>query len=802
MFMSFTSLLSFISVCSCCTKTNDERGSKEPFTKTLSTQQTRWPAFTQGRNRTLCFRSHIGKLGKLEFVLFLSIIFSLFTMVHPAILDKPISLSDQPLGSISFDIEGEALELVISSDGLVLYTSDIENARQIKAVSKVFDFASLGIATYNAKESLKFLSSQDQLNSLEDFLLLGQYEYHISAITMSYNKCPIYCASKMSKMIDNPVSFYKLTSHLMYNRIWVDTRTSVTESFGNVFYQIHLNNSMLFPKNTLSARDKVRMYTYHNYKKTEIYSIKEMYTYYEDMLGLYWTKNPYELHVAISRYSTISIYIPESPMHYVSSDYREQCACFRKPTRSATVFRELKNAYNLLEIQVEKLDLGIEKERVDSDNPQIGTLPALVYPFLAQEQRKENRVPYSKFYTLDDLLPLIPDDHNQDLLASGMIYYGATKIGPPVVLGLLKPTLADLAKDLGAKLYEKLSPTDESVHEFVKVSGLGLHSTNYSLILDYNHIDSFSRNITSNMIETQTLLENLTLTNEVFGSFLTDQVENVLLGMAQRQIPDKIDTNIPILGVLSRKKSFLLVDFYFSVFCTSRSITNYEAVALPHYVSENTLMALDVPKVFSTQPPHNGFIFPMEVQDQKLMDGCINSFLSTASDLDKLCGRTPFTHQRLVLLFTLKHQRVMLAKGMDAVLKISCPNEKLMVTTLLQDVLVFLVPDMCDIDLTTSAGLIVKPAAASSLSPSTLFLRPKLLFTYDMDYALSTDAMQTIFIVILSALIGLFLIAIGGLVYFVIKRKVSAELVDTPSLNLDTSSQLTIQMVPTQAQQS
>ena len=534
-------------------------------------------------------------------------------IIQANVLENPISLNDHPLGIIHFDV-GSSLDLVVDNAGLVLYESSVEHTRQIKALSKVFDFAALGLANTNVQQSLLFLENRDQIMELDNFMLSGRFEYHISRVTMAYTECPIYCAAKSSEMIDTASGFYHMLKVHAFNSVWVKTRTFVDASQSSRSYEVRLGSDMIYPTNVLSVRDTPQVFIYHQEGKFAIDNIQDLYAYYDTQSSTYWTQHPYDLHASIDRTVSVSIYVPENPLHLLNKQYHEQCACYRLPSQSNIMFNDMISAFHHQQFQMVKMGLGIEQERLDTENPLVGTLPALVYPFLAPETRKTHTTPNFVFKSVQDLNPLIPPQRSEDLLAS-TIFYGVSKIGPPLVLAMLKPTLADLANRMEAKLYDKINPK-EGVHEFIKVSGLGLQYTNFSLVLEYNNMPAFSRNISSDVVVTQTLLRNLTHTNEVFANFLTNEVEQILLNMAKSQIVDKIDTSVPILGKISRRKSFLLIDFYFSVYTDSTSVTTYQAVSIPLYSSENKLWNLDVPNNFSTQPSHAGFLFPEDISDQ------------------------------------------------------------------------------------------------------------------------------------------------------------------------------------------
>ena len=68
-----------------------------------------------------------------------------------------------------------------------------------------------------------------------------------------------------------------------------------------------------------------------------------------------------------------------------------------------------------------------------------------------------------------------------------------------------------------------MSVNGVGIHEFIQLNGLAFHTTNYTLVLVYQHLPNFSTNVTSDIIETNNVLRNLTYAK---------QVEDILLNMA------------------------------------------------------------------------------------------------------------------------------------------------------------------------------------------------------------------------------------------------------------------------------
>ena len=152
----------------------------------------------------------------------------------------------------------------------------------------------------------------------------------------------------------------------------------------------------------------------------------------------------------------------------------------RKPTYRSRLFRDLQFSFSQLLKQQNDLNMWIEWERVDKNNPQLGTLPALIHPFLSPEPyNKSKKNEPRHFYMLNDLNPLIPNDMSQQL-ASSMLYFAATNIGKPLLINMVKLTLESLAVRLGAKLYKIMYMNGEGIHEFIQLNGLAYHTTNYT----------------------------------------------------------------------------------------------------------------------------------------------------------------------------------------------------------------------------------------------------------------------------------------------------------------------------------
>ena len=172
---------------------------------------------------------------------------------NTTILDitNPVDFDNMNYGHFTFDIQGQHLDVVFDSEGIVMYNSNLEMLRQIQGISKTFDYASIALANSNTVHSLGKLITQEQLNILDDFTLADDMEYHVSSKPMVFQRCLHYCSSKSSDMINDPLSFYRMSKLFKFDRIWIDSNTTSVDKNGVNAYKVFLDQSMIFPENTL-----------------------------------------------------------------------------------------------------------------------------------------------------------------------------------------------------------------------------------------------------------------------------------------------------------------------------------------------------------------------------------------------------------------------------------------------------------------------------------------------------------------------------------------------------------------------
>lgn len=701
---------------------------------------------------------------------FLSV--TLGTMEH----DSPISLENHHTGKTTFNLQDSSLHMVLNNHVLIFYKSDLQHGRQICAITKTFDFASLALSNTNAFHSLQFLENQDQLHKLHDFHLYHDKEYHISKEKMSASSCPIYCARHNAHMLKSVESFSTLSHEFQFDSVWVQTLTSTLEANGIIRYRIHFGQRQIYPHNILSPKYERFIFHFHKGHKQQIFALEQEFTYYNSITRTYWTQAPYALDTAIGKNGTLFIYVPENPVHLLTGAYFTHCACTREPTVSARLFRELRNNFQTLKLQQKYNKITIEEQRLDTNNPDSGLLSSIVHPFLAPDMSNVKRgLPNTKFHTIMDLNPLFPQVIDKQNLASQFVFYTMKNVGQPMIMSLLKPKLKSLAKKLGARLFDKLHPEKIYNHTVVETN-LKFHNTNYSLVLDFQNVNMYARNITSNIEITNDLVKQLTLANSAFTSFLHHHVDNILLGMAQASIDKNIDHTAPILGVVHRHDSFISIDFYITTFTAQQTVTYYKAISLPMMMKQNALQTVNIPTHFSAKMDDVGYYISNHHDDKTSMDTCINSFLGQNSDqTEHLCQMTSFSSQKLIAMMTIDSTVLYYATQIGATLKIACPNTEQVVRTLDYDVLIFIAPIHCDVTLLTTHGVIRK-AANDTLLRNNDFDDIHFLVQYNFEKVFNTDDYQTITIAILSVIVFIFLAVVFGISFYVFRNRIMARI--------------------------
>ena len=207
--------------------------------------------------------------------------------------------------------------------------------------------------------------------------------------------------------------------------------------------------------------------------------------------------------------------------------------------------------------------------------------------------------------------------------------------------------------------------------------------------------------------------------------------------MAAASLTNSIDYSVPVLGVISKRRSLLHVDFYFAVMDPKNAVTTYQVSSLPTVVSDGNYKSLDVPTKFSLTPNNNGYVFPSG-SATNLLTSCVDSFIgSEAGNMQTNCGITNFSTQRLVKIFIINRFNVFYARGIKSIVKIACP------------------------------------ANATYLDPM-VYTTPQMVFRYSLDKDVGEKTMKTIILIILCILVFLFLVLTFATIYYMYISRITA----------------------------
>ena len=134
------------------------------------------------------------------------------------------------------------------------------------------------------------------------------------------------------------------------------------------------------------------------------------------------------------------------------------------------------------------------------------------------------------------------------------------------------------------------------------------------------------------------------VTNEEIQSFLSTYAMEFVTKTAANNITDKIDSEYPVIVVVTKSSSFYLFNVYFTTLVNTPSNTEYSFFSLPHFQMDTKLFAVDLPQKFST----NGFnydFFNNDFQNRGL-SGCIDQLL--ANSHSEFCQNKELTSHKIV----------------------------------------------------------------------------------------------------------------------------------------------------------
>ena len=729
--------------------------------------------------RLTFFPPPLTKWNITHYLLLLS--FACFPAMVAAMNSKPVYLNSMESGNIHFEIGNETLSLSHHDTGLVMYNERIVQTRQLVGITKYLDVTSLSLANYNSFNSLRFLDGQTELSEYNGFRLGKHREYMVSANLMTFEDCKIECARHSAYMIHTVNDLWTVANNFTFDKVWIRSTTKTHMSNEGLHYEIFVENLQIYPKNTFIASRKVDLFYYDNksHSLKSLDKIPVQYTYFDNAQRVYWHQAQYSLLVLMQQNGEMHVLIPEETNFYVTKAFKGSCGCVRMPTHSARIFHALKSNFNKLAVSQQYLGLGVESLRM-TNHTSAGNIPHILHKFLRPEFTSMDVEKVNDFDIRhpESLRPLHPGNISSEPLYASMFYFIAKNVGAPMLLKEVQPMLDSLAAKLKGKVFRLQTKEKHPIPDLIKLSGLSFTEEEFSVVLKFENIHLYSKNISGNIDYTTKLLKDLLISNQVFQNFLNNEASEMMAQIAGHAITLKIDHQIPILVSLTKSKSFYVFTFYFSCYDNLNSTTEYKMVSLPHLQSENELFSVEVPYMFSNIPGQFGYRFPSIVDNSKSIDDCLYSVLGTNSQGLGNCNRQDFSTKQLLVMFNLGDIQVFYANSKTSLLVISCPMYNKFLFTLTADVAVVIFHRACDVGLDTTEGFISYQSNYTFVNDHKQMIQPTVLFTYDITYEVSHDYIQSIVILVLSILLGILLISISAVVYFFITLRVTAQIVE------------------------
>ena len=661
-------------------------------------------------------------------------------------------------GEYVFGVHNMTFKLAKSSNGMVLYATDLEKTRSIVALSKVFDMTDLALANQNVKESLQFLSNEDQLHSTDGFYLIKDKEYIISDYKMTYLFCNHFCSSQNAVMINDTQDFFNIRENNTFPKIWIQ----IDIQMKNSDYFIFLGDREIFPSNTMGLSTPVHVFYYHKAdgNTKEVTEIKFLYQYYDSQTQKYWQQGPYNVIAQIFFDATVHILIPEDTRYLVAKDYLANCACKREPTQLRRTFQSLTNTLMQVKDQQSLLKLGIEPHRLLNHDKAGDVITILNSEVLEMEQNTRR----SKILRKAEIAPL--SISTNDKLLQPMFYFVAKHIGAPMVISKVKPHLKKLLKKIGGKF---MTYSSASIDTLTDNKLMSYGHTNFSLVIKIEHMQPYMMNVSSNILTTQKILELLQITNEQFLTHINQQAKQMLLQLAARQV-GVIDHTVPVLVVPQYSPSFIFFDYYFTIINQHNTTTHYTLSSIPHEVMGNDNYKIKVPKVVNTLPARSGYIY-QDFPETSSINKCLDQiFISKTFGILDYCQERQMDNRHLIPLLISDIVSLYVVISNDSPITIQCPHTARVMTTIRHDAGVLAIPPSCSISLDSEAGFIQFPPHNTLLTAYNLF-QPQILFTYSLTQSTDYNFIIKIVLGSVTAVLGLFIVMLIGILWYVKKYK-------------------------------
>ena len=383
------------------------------------------PSYCISQPRTTCLSAGVSTLAhsvqissahlsSLRCILLGLILFTLhtnaneFENMHPQVLTAD---------KTQFQIGRNNFYAINMPDAKLIYSTTLEESRQIFAVSKTLDFSELSVANENLLLSLQTLTRQNYLENFDNYRFYIDTEIHLSSVRMPFRQCQRHCLKGGASMIDTPSAFFKIINSFSPDSLWINPHVNAS----NTEYSIYLDTIQVYPKNDLGIGNP-NVYYFKDMKRKLILTIGKGYSYYSPHSESYWLEHFYRLQTAMTREGKAEIYIPEDERFLTPQEFHHYCACYRTPSISTKIFNDLKREIKHFEHQKSKLNLGIEPERLQ--NASMGSLLPILKPYLNENPPIKRDSPHY----IEHVTPLIPQVVTHDNLLHSFMFLTAENL--------------------------------------------------------------------------------------------------------------------------------------------------------------------------------------------------------------------------------------------------------------------------------------------------------------------------------------------------------------------------------------
>ena len=757
-----------------------------------------WKGFqSTGRTRRICSPTAVSKRSyfsskqnKFKLLACLTLILQ-WKQTAGASLQPLIDLDLTTNNQIKFQIPGNhSLMLFRNPQAMVLYSTSLDYNRQLVQIDRIVDFTQFALSNMNLVDTLSPLVELQHFAMPKNSFIYKQSNFLISTDSMDYSTCQYYCASNQAAIINAPRDFYAVRKRYPNISLWVDSQTTVKTADTNRNYTVLLGEKSLYPDNNLTYTGAPRILYQKEEKMVKDDKIEKFYYgYYNGQDSAWWPTHAYKLISRISKSDRVEIIIPTPTT--VLDVALAQCPCVHPLNENKRLFADMRDQLQILAVQREELGFFLETLRLKT-----GYVPRLLR--FTQLAKNHSRVKTEQPYRLKDFAPLtaykekwINNEKADMALAPVILQFVATKIGTPMMLSLFKPYFMKVIKDMNAHTFKYLGDKPTSLlPTSVKLSGIDVQTTNFSIIFQINDLHSFEDHKRKSFTDNTRILRNMSLINTALGNFLQTDIEQMVIKIASENISETIDRDYPVLVSIEKSDSFWLFKIFFTIIMNTPTSTTFSLFNLPTDLIDDKYYASDMPTRFSS----DGFQYQFDQTfANKGLAACIDNIL--AGSYSDQCTRTAIQKTKIVKGFRISVYNVFyILTDSNSHLKITCPGQLTHHNNLKRSVTVIAVSPACNIALLLATGTLnIKQnnSYAGRISP------PILLFEYDINARHSDMDFHLILIITIGSAVLVLIIVLISIAYYILHHKTTEiiEMHETIHTSTPTSSETSVETI-------